>query len=822
MTEPVVPPALSRLGRLYYHVVLRGPMPALWVMAILATTVFFSFFLKDFQMDASTDSIVLEQDRDLRYYNRSRQLFGTDDYVVVIVSADAAEKIVADECLGLLKDLCAGIETIKNVESHMSILDVPLFHSPNVPLMQATKNYKTLLTDADRGLALTELRESPLYSDYIISKDGKTTAIQVNFDPDQEFVKLSGKRQELLNKKLNGEISRDERRELKRLTTDYDNRHAELSEARRQDIARLREIIAECEAKYPAFGKIHIAGVPMMIADMINYIEHDLWLFGISALLFMMITLTFIYRKPVWVGLPIAACLITTLIMIGLMSMQHWRTTVVTANFGSLLLILTLATAVHIVSHFRELLAEGSGKTARELTAVTVDHIFRPCFYMILTTMAGFASLMLSGIRPVMDFGQLMAAGLGLSYCVCFMFIPPALVLLHRGAEGQEKRTEPQADSNMLKLAVFTKNHPTWVAVLTLGFGVFFLVGISKISIEARFIDYFRSSTPIHESISLLDSRMGGAMPLEVVLEGEGKDYWLEPENLDTLAKVHDFIDSLPETAKVISAETMRRILVKVNNGRPVNKAVISMAVTSLPRKYYRYIAEPYVTPEFDQARLVIRVLDSKRDLYRSNVRERIETFLNDEIKYPVGTKSHVTGYFILYNNMLQSLYLSQIKTIGSVFLIVGLMFAFLFRSIRLAAIGLVPNMMAVALILGTMGWLGIHLDMMTVMIAAITFGMADDNTIHYLHRFGEEFAVDRNYTEAMYRVHNSIGRPLSYTMLTTVVGFLILGFSNFIPTVYFGLFVGLAMFAALIAVHTILPMLILIIKPFGREHDHV
>ncbi|MBI3737086.1 MMPL family transporter, partial [Candidatus Sumerlaeota bacterium] len=398
-----------------------------------------------------------------------------------------------------------------------------------------------------------------------------------------------------------------------------------------------------------------------------------------------------------------------------------------------------------------------------------------------------------------------------------FVVMPAAMMLFTK----PEKTPPPEGSadhSNMFPLAEFTGKHPIIVGIVSLILLLFFCVGVLRISVEARFIDYFRKSTPIYQSITMLDEKMGGAMPLEVVLEGEGKDYWLEPANLETLGKVHKFIENLPETAKVISGETMREILQKVNKGNPVSKTIFNMARNALPKEYYRYIIEPYMTPDFDQARIMIRVHDSDPKLNRTELRRKIEDFLNNEMKLKVGEKSHITGYFILYNNMLQSLYTSQINTVGSVFITVWVMFFILFRSFKLALIGLVPNVIAVCTILGTMGWLGIHLDMMTVMIAAITFGMADDNTIHYIHRFQHEFPKDRSYVATMYRCHDTIGRPLSYTMLTTVAGFAILVLSNFIPTAYFGLFTGLAMFVALMATHTILPMMIITLKPFGRE----
>ncbi len=523
-----------------------------------------------------------------------------------------------------------------------------------------------------------------------------------------------------------------------------------------------------------------------------------------------------IFRSPRWFIPPILVCLATVLTMAGAMGRARWMTTVVTSNFTSLLLILTLAMSVHVIARFREIQAEHPNARYDVLAWATIRELIQPCFFMVMTTIVGFASLILSGIRPVMDFGWMMTFGLLLSFLFCFTLLP-ALLMLTRPRPSRDLAREKEAPSGLAPLANFTARHPLWIAVIAVLILVVCGVGMTRLTVEARFIDYFRKTTPIHESITLLDDEMGGAMPLEVVIEGNGKDFFMEPSNLETLSRIHNYIDDLPETAKVISGATMRAIIQAVNKGNPVTKPILSMARNALPPQYYRYIVAPYMTPDFDQARIMIRVRDSDRELQRTSLRNKIESFLNDEMKLKTGEKSHVTGYFVLYDNMLQSLVRSQIATVGTVFITVGIMFALLFRSILLAAIGLAPNALAVAVVLGVMGWLGIHLDMMTVMIAAITFGMADDNTIHYIHRFRSEFPKDGDYVATMRRCHDTIGRSLSYTMMATVAGFAILGFSSFIPTAYFGLFTSLAMFAALIACHTVLPMLIIAFKPFGK-----
>ena len=209
------------------------------------------------------------------------------------------------------------------------------------------------------------------------------------------------------------------------------------------------------------------------------------------------------------------------------------------------------------------------------------------------------------------------------------------------------------------------------------------------------------------------------------------------------------------------------------------------------------------------------RILDSKPDLRRKELLETVRRDLGKKLGLEAQEVT-VSGLLVLYNNMLQSLFKSQIKTIGFVMLGIAIMFLVLFQSITLSIIGILPNLLGAVVVLGVMGWANIPMDMMTITIAAITIGIAVDNGIHYIYRFREEYALSRSYVETLHICHSNIGRAVFYTTTTIIFGFSILVFSNFIPTIYFGLLTAAAMFIALLAALTVLPKLILLWKPFG------
>ena len=878
--------------------------PIVFVLIALGVTAFFAYYIKDFKLDASSESLVLEDDEDLKYYGETRELFGSDDYVVMTVTPEG--DLFSEETLEQLTQLRDEFVGMENVGSVQSILTVPLFLSPPVGLfaLLSGTGWKTLeMPETDRRLAARELVESPLYKDYLISIDGKTTAIQINFKPDAEFKEVDRHRYQLRTKQKNGELTKEERAELKEVEAVYKDMHVEITAARRRDIEFIREMME----KHSGIGELHIGGVPMIIADIINYVESDIFVFGIGVVIFALIMLSIIFRTLKWVVLPTLSCVLTALIMMGYLGFREWRTTVVTSNFTSLLLIVTMSMAIHIVVRFRELHAGNPDWSNRELTFRTVRLVALPCLYTSLTTIVGFGSLIVSRIRPVMDFGLMMAIGLSVAYLMCFLFLPAALLFFPKGKAPPAKLAKLTGSP----LAVFgrvTERFPWLVALASVAAFVFFGFGAARLTVENRFIDYFRERTPIYKGMTVIDDRLGGTTPLEIVLKpvGEGKkvtkpeviattvageysaagklkkipieagtvvltaahltanddgngrligdgisgtvdyetgavevtfeetvsggteievseystyaDYWFEMEHLGELRIIHEYLDSLPQTGKVISADTLVRILEGIAIGVPITTLLITQARDNLSEDIARSVLTPYVSPNYDQVRIAMRVRESSRDLNRKDLLTEIQRYFDNEGKLD-SVEVRVTGMFVLYNNMLQSLFNSQIKTIAAVVVGIWLMFMILFRSPALATIAIIPNILPVVMVLGVLGWLKIPLDMMTIMIAAVTFGIAVDDTIHYIHRFQREFPKDRDYIATMYRCHNSIGRAMLFTSITIIFGFSVLSLSNFIPTIYFGLFTGMAMIMALLAAVTLLPMLLIAWKPLGRPN---
>lgn len=280
---------------------------------------------------------------------------------------------------------------------------------------------------------------------------------------------------------------------------------------------------------------------------------------------------------------------------------------------------------------------------------------------------------------------------------------------------------------------------------------------------------------------------------------------------------VHDYLDSLPETGKVLSLGTMLKIGRRLNEDKDLDNFKLALVYNELPEAYRDIILSPYVSVENNQVRFSIRVKDSEKDLRRNELLKAIDKEMTKGLGFEK-ERVHLAGILVLYNNMLQSLFSSQILTLGAVVVVLMVMFLVLFRSLKIALIAIFPNLLSVGTVLGFMGWWNIPLDMMTITIAAISVGIAVDDTIHYIHRFKREYQKDGDYIASMHRCHGSIGYAMYYTSVTIIIGFSILIMSNFIPSIYFGVLTGLAMVIALIAALTLLPQLIILIRPFDSK----
>jgi len=827
---------------LYDKLVLGKPVATLLLVFLI--TAFFSWFVPALKIDISADSLVLENDADLRYYNSIRARYGSDDYLILTYTPQG--RLFERETLDDLRTLRDSLKSIERVESVISILDVPLVQSPPMSLEELEQRIRKLV-DQDTNLALAEreLRESPLYSNRLMGPHGDTTAMRVNFRRDPTYERLHKGRDKLREKQLESELTLEEEQELLRLTNEFKQYKAELMVQEEADIASIRAIMDRHRDR----AELHLGGKPMIVADMVEFVRRDIRVFGIGVIAVLALLLVVAFRQPRWVILPLLTALATALVTTGFLGLAGWRLTVVSSNFLALLLIFVLSLTIHLIVRYRELHVQNSDAEQRFLVRETVRSKFIPCFYMVITTMVAFGSLVVSGVRPVIDFGWIMGISLIVALVFNFTLFPAAVMLLKPGEPHKPRDLTTAVTALFPPLIERHGNLVLGVAMLAVVLGV---IGISKLTVENRFIDHFDESTEIYQGMYLIDRELGGTTPLDVVIdapaeffekkqesfddedeeeyddlwddsdfEGEagitGTSYWFNVFKVDEIDAIQDYLDGIVETGKVLSLSTTMEVLKQVNGGELPDNFTLAILYQRLPDEIKEALIVPYLSEDGNQLRFSVRVYESDVNLKRQDLLERIRLHLTRELGL-ANDQVHLSGILVLYNNMLQSLFRSQILSLGAVFLAIFLMFIVLFRSVKLALIALVPNLVAVPLVLGLMGGLDIPLDFMTITIAAIAIGIGVDDTIHYVHRFGKEVKIDWDYQAAVNRSHASIGRAMYYTTVTITIGFSILVLSEFVPTIHFGILTAFAMMIALLANFTVLPVLLVRLKPYGKK----
>ncbi|PUA28709.1 MAG: hypothetical protein B0W54_17900 [Cellvibrio sp. 79] len=862
------------LEKLFLAVVINRPRLTLIFLGIL--TVLAGFAMQNMKLDASADSLTLEHDTSIDYFREISKRYQSGDFLVLTYTPKA--EMFSDESINTLKQLRDELANVDGVASVSSMIDVPLLYSPMRSLAEQKESTRTLLTpDVDRAQAKQEFLTSPIYRDTLLSHDGKTSAILLNLKLNDQYIEMARHRDALRVKRDSQEgLTPAETAELEKVSAEF---LAYRTAAAVRDGQRV-EIVRAIVAKYQDKAQIFLGGVSMITTDMITYIKSDLVIFGGALIIFIIAVLAFLFRQWRFVILPLAACLMSVIYMLGWLSWIDWRMTVISSNFVALLLILVFAFTIYLVVRYREIHAQSPELEQSELVMAAVRAMVVPCFYSALTAIVAFMSLVDSGIRPVIDFGWMMTIGLVVGFFLTFLVVPAGLMVLPK---GEPKISGDGSLSIAGRFSRLTENHGRGIIAVAFLLIAVSAYGIRHLEVENRFVDYFKSDSEIHKGLSVIDRELGGTVTLDIILDMEKEDaqsaasgatddgaaveidgealsddafdepvaeaasdeapaeddpfaeyedesfeesgktasnpqnYWFSVAGLDQVKQIHDYLESLPEVGKVQSLATVYQLAHDINKGK-LNDFELNVLRNMLSADISNFLIKPYLSDEKQQTRITLRVIETTPDLKRAELVERIRQHITTDL----GLKSdqvHFTGMLVLYNNMLQSLFDSQISTIGLVFFSIMVMMLILFRSLSIAFTAILPNILAAGVVLGAMGLVGIPLDMMTTTIAAIVVGVGVDQSIQYIYRYRAEFAVDRNYIAAMHRSHISIGSAMYYTSVTIVVGFSILVLSQFIPTIYFGVLTAFAMFMAIVGSLTLLPKLILIMKPFGPEN---
>ena len=823
---------MKELIHKYSNFVIRSPLFVLTLVFLIICLAFQG--ITNFKLDASSDALVLEGDTALKKYRENEEEFGDSSFLIVTYEPNS--ELFSKKSLSNLQEIENKLSDIDGVDSVLSLLDAPIFFQPRVSLTEVSDNLKDLTTEGiNLKLAKDEIINNPIYKDLIISADGSITAMQVVLRGNDEYDLLINKRYEILETLDSKEpITNEIRQSLSKELQSINARVGDLNDDEAAFNSNLVKEIRDILELYKNDATLYLGGPAMITSDMMDYIRSDLVIFG-SAVAVVFAIMLYLFFGNIWfVLLPILNAFFTTFVTAGFLGFMDWKISVVSSNFIALLLILTISLTVHVLVKINELKNESIDY--KDSLIDSVNQMFLPCFFAAITTAVAFLSLLLGDLKPVIEFGKMMAFGISIAFIFTFSFLPSAISLI-KESKSRDYLSLHKITNKILLLA---KNNSLAIYLIFTFTFCILIFGTTKLIVENRFIDYFDEETEIHQGMLEIDKNLGGTATLDIIIRepfeelsddliddddffddslfdddnSDASGYWWNVYSLAELESIHDYLDSLPEIGKVLSVSSGIKLARMINDGEDLNDLELALLRSVLPEDIRETLLYSYINKDDSIVRISTRVNESADNLNRKD--------LLDKINYDLQTKFNLskdryemTGLAVLYNNMLQSLFQSQIGSLTLVFSVIALMLLLIFKSFKIMVIGLIPNIFVASSVVGILGLLKIPLDIMTITVAAISVGMAVDNTIHYIYRYKKEIKATQSPEQALLNAHTTTGRAIFYTAATIATGFSILSLSNFFPTQLFGIFTALAMLVAFISSLSLLPNLLVKFKVF-------
>ncbi|WP_310441741.1 efflux RND transporter permease subunit [Sulfurimonas sp.] len=807
---------------------------------VAVATGIFGYYSQYLSIDASAETLLLENDADLKLTREVHGRYISPDYLVVAFSPK--EYMLSDATISVIKSLKKSLLSVDGVESVTTLLDVPLLESPPRAVSEVVKNVRTLSSeDINKTMVQKELTTSPLYANNLVSGDFKTTAIIVNLKEDATYTKLLKERNVFIELQQKRALTGEEKKQFESSKKAF----KEYTDSTRDDVHKLIENVRFALNPYRQNGEVVLGGIVMIADDMISFVKSDIAIYGTAILLIMVLMLLIIFRQARFVVLPIVVSFCAVVITTGINALLGIEITVVSSNYVAMQLITTLSLVIHLIVSYREEYALYPNYSQKELIEITLKRMSIPSVFIILTSVAGFGSLMTCDILPIIDLGTMMNIGVTVSLITAYLLFP-AMMMLY--SKKEPVLTFDKAFTLNTLFAEMVEHHGKKIVVMVVLILGFSLYGVTQLIVENSFINYFKKSTEIYKGMQKIDNDLGGTTPLEIVVkfpeakpqeavkntqssdeldsfadefaeDSNDAQYWFTAQKMETILRVHDYLKSLPEVGNVSSLGTLSKVGRILKDGKDFDGVELALMYNELPLEFKKILLSPYVNTEYNEARFVVRIVDSNKELRRDELLQKIQKEL--ETKVGLDPQNYkLVGMMVLYNNMLQSLFDSQISTLGLALLSLGAMFLFLFRSLKIAVVALTVNMVPISVIFGIMGVTGIPLDIMSITIASIALGITVDNTIHYFYRFREELARDGDYIASMHRAHATIAFGMFYYSLATIVGFLVLVTSNFIPTLIFGLLTVVVLLVAILSDLLFSPLLVVFFKPFTVKKE--
>ena len=825
--------------------------PKLSLALALILCAFLCAFVPKLAIDASTQTLLLENDKDLELWRDITKRYKIPNTLVIAYTPNS--DLLSESSISTLAALSKDLAQIKGVKSVFSMLDAPLLLSSGLKFSDLLGTIPTLKdSNASKEAIKAEFLSSPFYKNSLVSSDFKTTALLLTLEPNSRYNEFIASITALENTLKNSENNATAKTLLKEQRAAFKAYRDELRVAEHEQIAQIRQVIAKynqnSQTRIPhqdefsnsqngipyqdkaSSSQLFLGGINMIADDMIAFVRSDLATYGLATLLLCSLCLFVYYLQLRYVFLAIFICLVCVGAASGLFGLLGFEITVISSNYIALQLIITLSVVIHLINSYREFFRKKSSFSQKAIVYLALKERMSPCFFAIFTTIIGFISLVFSDIRPIISLGVMMSASITLSLILSFWLFGSIMSLLSKKSVNTAFERYFSLTTLCAKIALNLRARKVVFAISALGLCVG-LWGISKLSVENSFIGYFKENTDIYKGMELIDNKLGGTVPLDIIISfkkdkkeprnsslddefadefasSDAAQYWFNERRMSVLKSVNEYLKNKEFIGSVSSLADLLEVGKELNEGRELDALALALIYSSLSGERRELILTPFVSIENDELHFSVRTLDSDPRLKRAEFLRTLQSELNELVGKDAEVK--ISGAMKLYTNMLDSLFSSQINSLGFVLLAFFATFWLIFASLRLAIIAICINILPLICVLGAMGLAGLSLDIMSITIGSISLGIGVDSAIHYIYRYKRELAHFKDSKKAIIASHASIGYALYYTSFAVFIGFGVMISSNFWPTIYFGALTDLVMFFMLASSLILLPSLLL------------
>ena len=810
--------------------------PKLSLALALILCAFLCAFAPKLAIDASTQTLLLENDKDLELWRDITKRYKIPNTLVIAYTPNS--DLLSESSISTLAALSKDLAQIKGVKSVFSMLDAPLLLSSGLKFSDLLGTIPTLKdSNASKEAIKAEFLSSPFYKNSLVSSDFKTTALLLTLEPNSRYNEFIASITALENTLKNAQNNATAKTLLKEQRAAFKAYRDELRIAEHEQITQIRQVIAKynqnSQSRIPhqaSSSQLFLGGINMIADDMIAFVRSDLATYGLATLLLCSLCLFVYYLQLRYVFLAIFICLVCVGVASGLFGLLGFEITVISSNYIALQLIITLSVVIHLINSYREFFRKKSSFSQKAIVYLALKERMSPCFFAIFTTIIGFISLVFSDIRPIISLGVMMSASITLSLIFSFWLFGSIMSLLSKKSVNTAFERYFSLTTLCAKIALNLRARKVVFAISALGLCVG-LWGISKLSVENSFIGYFKENTDIYKGMELIDNKLGGTVPLDIIISfkkdkkeprnsslddefadefasSDAAQYWFNERRMSVLKSVNEYLKNKEFIGSVSSLADLLEVGKELNEGRELDALALALIYSSLSGEGRELILTPFVSIENDELHFSVRTLDSDPRLKRAEFLRTLQNELNELVGENAQVK--ISGAMKLYTNMLDSLFSSQINSLGFVLLAFFATFWLIFASLRLAIIAICINILPLICVLGAMGLAGLSLDIMSITIGSISLGIGVDSAIHYIYRYKRELAHFKDSKKAIIASHASIGYALYYTSFAVFIGFGVMISSNFWPTIYFGALTDLVMFFMLASSLILLPSLLL------------